>query len=120
MSNKSRLVYTSEGGRVGGDEPKPKRATGRSKSRRPQTASPADGVVRIHRSTKGRRGKGVCLVSGLPETGPELKAVAKKLKQACGTGGAVKDGVVEIQGDNRDKLKAELEKLGYTVKLAGG
>lgn len=122
MSNNSRLVYSSDGGRVAADKPKP--AARRSKSRKGGTkappSAPADGVVRVHRSTKGRRGKGVCLITGLPETGPALKAIAKKLKQACGTGGAVKDGVVEIQGDNRDKLKVELEKLGYTVKLAGG
>ena len=122
MSNNSRLVYSSDGGRVSSKPPEP--AARRSKPRKgankaPPTA-PADGVVRIHRSTKGRRGKGVCLITGLPESGDALKALAKKLKQACGTGGAVKDGVVEIQGDNRDKIKAELEKLGYTVKLAGG
>jgi translation initiation factor 1 len=114
MSNDSRLVYSSETGHVG---PKKSKATSASTVGAPPST---DGIVRIHRSSKGRKGKGVCLIVGLPLVGPELKALAKKLKQACGVGGAVKEGVVEIQGDQRERLKVELEKLGYTVKLAGG
>lgn len=79
-----------------------------------------DGIVRIRRETSGRKGKGVTTVSGVPLPAAELKALAKALKQRCGTGGAVKDGVIEIQGDHRQLLKDELEKRGYTVKLAGG
>lgn len=79
-----------------------------------------DGVVRIRRETSGRKGKGVTTVTGIPLTNTELKALAKKLKQRCGTGGAVKEGVVEIQGDHRETLKAALEAEGYTVKLSGG
>jgi translation initiation factor 1 len=79
-----------------------------------------DGVVRIRRETSGRKGKGVTTLSGIPLKESELKALLKKLKQACGTGGALKEGVVEIQGDHRDKLKTLLEKEGFTVKLAGG
>lgn len=79
-----------------------------------------DGVVRIRRETSGRKGKGVTTVSGIPLPEKELKALAKKLKKTCGTGGALKDGVIEIQGDHREKLKVMLEKEGYTVKLAGG
>ena len=79
-----------------------------------------DGVVRIRRETSGRKGKGVTTISGVPLAEKELKALAKKLKQQCGTGGALKDGIIEIQGDHRDKLKQLLEKAGYTVKLAGG
>ena len=79
-----------------------------------------DGIVRIRRETSGRKGKGVTTVAGVPLAEKELKALAKALKQRCGTGGAVKDGVIEIQGDHRDSLKAELERRGYTVKLAGG
>lgn len=79
-----------------------------------------DGVVRIRRETSGRKGKGVTTVSGVPLVEKELKMLAKKLKQQCGTGGSVKDGVIEIQGDHRDALKAALEGKGYTVKLAGG
>ena len=81
---------------------------------------PNDGVVRISRETKGRKGKGVTLVTGLPVSENELKALSKKLKQQCSTGGTVKDGVIEIQGDHREKLMNELQSLGYTVKKAGG
>ncbi|HAR07482.1 MAG: stress response translation initiation inhibitor YciH [Cobetia sp.] len=79
-----------------------------------------DGVVRIRRETSGRKGKGVTTVSGIPLAEKELKALAKTLKQRCGTGGSLKDGIVEIQGDHRETLKAELTRMGYTVKLAGG
>jgi translation initiation factor 1 len=72
------------------------------------------------RQTKGRNGKGVTLISGLPLGGEELKNLAKVLKQKCGCGGSVKDGVVEIQGDQRDMLEQELVSLGYRVKRAGG
>ncbi|QTP53518.1 translation initiation factor Sui1 [Billgrantia sulfidoxydans] len=79
-----------------------------------------DGIVRLRRETSGRKGKGVTTVTGLPLASAELKAMAKNLKKRCGTGGSVHDGVIEIQGDHRERLKAELERLGYTVKLAGG
>ena len=121
MNNNSRLVYSSDGGRETAaqtEAPRRKKPSKRAKSLSAPVVN--DGIVRIHRSSKGRKGKGVCLVAGVPLAGPELKALAKVLKQLCGTGGAVKDGVIEIQGDQRDRLKAELEKLGYTVKLAGG
>jgi translation initiation factor 1 len=79
-----------------------------------------DGVVRIRRETSGRKGKGVTTLTGIPLKETDLKSLLKKLKQACGTGGALKEGVIEIQGDHRDKLKTLLEKEGFTVKLAGG
>ena len=79
-----------------------------------------DGIVRVGRETKGRGGKGVTLVSGLPLAEEALKELASKLKQTCGTGGTVKDGVIEIQGDHREKLCAYLQKAGYKAKLAGG
>ncbi|RDB42554.1 translation initiation factor Sui1 [Halomonas sp. DQ26W] len=79
-----------------------------------------DGIVRIRRETSGRKGKGVTTVAGIPLPDAELKALAKRLKKRCGTGGAVKEGIIEIQGDHREVLKAELERSGYTVKLAGG
>ncbi|HSR36273.1 MAG TPA: translation initiation factor Sui1, partial [Desulfurivibrionaceae bacterium] len=80
----------------------------------------SDGIVRISRETKGRKGKGVTLVSGLPLNEANLQALAKQLKQRCGSGGTVKDGVIEIQGDHRSMLMAELTKQGYRVKQAGG
>ncbi len=77
-------------------------------------------TVYIARQTKGRKGKGVSLVTGVPLEPAALAGLAQKLKQKCGSGGTVKDGVIEIQGDHRQVLKAELEKLGYSVKLSGG
>lgn len=79
-----------------------------------------DGVVRVSRETKGRKGKGVTLITGIPLDEKDLKAFAKILKARCGTGGTVKDGVVEIQGDQRDLLVPLLQDKGWTVKKAGG
>lgn len=102
-----KLVYSTE--------------TGRIKEEKPSTVIPAgDGIVRIKRETAGRNGKGVTTISGIPLAEAALKELAKALKVTCGVGGSVKDGIIEIQGDQRDKIKAELEKRGYKVKLAGG
>jgi translation initiation factor 1 len=76
--------------------------------------------VRISRETKGRKGKGVTLISGIPLAESELKAFAAKLKKLCGSGGAIKNGVVEIQGDHRDRLMTELQGNGWAVKRSGG
>ncbi|MCS5588155.1 MAG: stress response translation initiation inhibitor YciH [Porticoccaceae bacterium] len=103
----SRLVYSTETGRI----------------RERQDNSPSietDGIVRIRRETKGRKGKGVTTLCGFDLDPSALKTLAKQLKKTCSTGGTVKDGIIEIQGDHRDRLKAELDKLGYVVKLAGG
>ena len=105
-SKESRLVYSTDAGRI--------------KETIAEQPIETDGVVRIRRETKGRKGKGVTTISGIGLAEAELKTLAKQLKQKCSTGGTVKDGVIEIQGDHRDKLKAELEKLGHNVKLAGG
>ena len=77
-------------------------------------------VVKIRRETQGRRGKTVTTVSGLTARPAVLEDLASALKQKCGAGGAVKDGVIEIQGDHREKVKQELEVRGYVVKFAGG
>lgn len=77
-------------------------------------------VVRVGRETKGRRGKGVTTVSDVPLAEGELLELAAKLKQRCGTGGTVKDGRIEIQGDQRERLVGVLESLGYRVKRVGG
>jgi translation initiation factor 1 len=107
MANKeSRLVYSTDVGRI--------------KEGEQSRAFSGDGTVRIRRETKGRKGKGVTTVSGIELPEAELKALAKQLKQKCSTGGTVKSGVIEIQGDHRELLKAELEKRGHQVKLAGG
>ncbi len=77
-------------------------------------------VVEVRREVKGRNGKTVTSVSGIPLSGEKLKQFAKKLKTRCGTGGTVKDGIILIQGDKREILVGEIKKQGYTVKLAGG
>lgn len=82
--------------------------------------SKLDGIVRIRRETAGRKGKGVTTISGVPLPDAQLKQLTARLKKSCGTGGALKAGVIEIQGDHRDKLKQLLENEGFTVKLAGG
>jgi len=79
-----------------------------------------DDKVRVSRESKGRKGSGVSLISGLPLAEKELKILAKKLKQICGSGGSVKQGIIEIQGEHRDKLVAELKKIGYAAVKAGG
>ncbi len=85
-----------------------------------QAPPSSDGVVRVWRETKGRKGKGVCVIKGVPLSVEDLKALGKRLKTHCGTGGTVKDGVIEIQGDHRDTLIELLKKEGWTVKRAGG
>lgn len=100
------LVYSTDGGKI--DKPV-------GEKRAPQ----GDGVIRIHRETKGRKGKGVMLIKGLQLDEKALKALAKEIKKRTGTGGSVKDFIIEIQGDQRDLVKTLLEKKGYTVKLAG-
>jgi predicted translation initiation factor SUI1 len=89
----------------------------------PPTAPPSPKkvhTVKVSRETAGRKGKGVTVVSDLPLTEDQLKELATTLKTKCGTGGTAKDGRIEIQGDHRDKVASELEKLGYKVKRAGG
>jgi translation initiation factor 1 len=76
--------------------------------------------VRVGREVSGRGGKGVSVITGLPLNEAAVEALATQLKKSCGAGGAVKDGRIEIQGDHRDKLVAELIKLGYEAKRSGG
>lgn len=86
-------------------------------------AAPAgskEGVVRVGRQTQGRGGKGVTVITGLPLAPADLEKLARELKQRCGSGGTVRDGTVEIQGEHRDALVAELAKRGYSVKRSGG
>ena len=105
--SENRLVYSTQTGRIHTkDQTKPSIKT--------------DGVVRIRRETKGRKGKGMTTIAGLDLPEKELKDLCSQLKKMCGTGGAIKNSIIEIQGDNRDKIKATLEQLGHNVKLAGG
>jgi translation initiation factor 1 len=107
----SRLVWSSDGGDA---RKRPARAA--EPEHGPQL--PADGVVRVFREKGSRGGKTVTVVRGLPPR--DLDPVAWDLKRLCGTGGAVKDAAVELQGDHREKAKTRLESQGYRVKLAGG
>jgi translation initiation factor 1 len=111
------LVYSTGLGRLC---PQCHQQLSRCQCSRKPAAAPGDGIVRVSRETKGRKGKGVTLVSGLPLATAELKSYATKLKKLCGSGGAVKDGVIEIQGDHRDRLLAELQGQGWSVKRSGG
>jgi translation initiation factor 1 len=107
----SRLVYSP------GDGDRRKRERPTTQPRRGPEL-PRDGVVRIFREQGGRSGKTVTVVRGLPPS--KLAATAGDLKRHCGSGGSVKDGAVELQGDHRDKAAARLAAAGYAVKLAGG
>ena len=113
----SRLVYSTETGKTC---PSCSRPQEKCACQSRKATPPSDGIVRLMRETKGRKGKGVTLVTGLPLDSNELKKLAKSLKQKCGSGGSIKKGVIEIQGDHRDILEKELSRLNYRVKRAGG
>ena len=114
----SRLVYSTDGGRACPGCARPiAQCVCAVKSAAPPSR---DGVVRVGRETKGRAGKGVTVVMGLGLDDAALAQIAKQLKTACGSGGTVKDGAIEVQGDHRDRVVAELEKAGWKVKRSGG
>jgi translation initiation factor 1 len=113
----TRLVYSTDGGTMC---PACRKPVAGCVCRDAPPAGSADGVVRVSRETKGRAGKGVTLVKGLPLAGDELTLLAKQLKAACGAGGTVKEGAIEIQGDHIDTVMARLQQLGWQVKRAGG
>lgn len=111
------LVYSTDGGRMC---PACRRPVAQCACARAAAPPPADGIVRVSRETKGRGGKAVTLVRGLALEAGALEQMAKRLKTACGSGGTVKDGVVEIQGDHCDRLLALLAAEGHKAKRAGG
>ena len=115
----TRPVYSTEHGRLCPDCGKPVVACACAKGRQ-ASRDAGDGVVRVGRETKGRKGKGVTVVTGVPLGEDELAALAKQLKTKCGAGGTLKQGVIEIQGDHRDTVVALLQDQGFTVKRAGG
>jgi translation initiation factor 1 len=92
----------------------------KKKTAKKHSIYPTDGIVRIRKDVKGRKGKTVTAVFGVPLDDKKLHQFAKTLKRLCGTGGTVKDGIILIQGDHRETLLGEIEKQGYKVKLAGG
>jgi translation initiation factor 1 len=117
------LVYSTETGRICPDCTQPvaqcQCAANKKALAAASNASP-DGILRVQRETKGRGGKSVTLVRGLALDAAELAALGKQLKAACGSGGTVKDGLIEVQGDHVATLVAALEKRGYKVKRVGG
>lgn len=121
----SELVYSTDGGMAKGAGTAGQKGPGRKGSDKNKKVSaaaamPRDGVVRVGRETKGRKGKGVTIVHGAPLSGAELEALGKELKGLCGAGGTIKGDTVEIQGDHRDRIVGALENKGWTVKRVGG
>ena len=111
------LVYSTDSGRMC---PECRQPTSACRCSAAPVRAPSDGVVRISRETKGRAGKGVTLVKGLPLDDAALTALGKQLKAACGSGGTVKDGVIEVQGDHCERVIVMLKAQGHVVKRAGG
>ncbi len=117
----SKLVYSTEHGRVCPDCAKPQaECRCRASGARAVGRAPGDGVVRIRREIKGRGGKTVTVLTGFKLADAQLKALAAELKRRCGTGGSVVDGDILIQGDHRTVLLEELKRRGIAAKLAGG
>lgn len=114
----SSLVYSCQSGRICPACGKPVSGC-RCRAQVP-VARQGDGVVRVGRESQGRKGKGVTLISGVPLSGEELKGLARELKQKCGVGGTLKEGVIEIQGDRRDEVIELLKGRGWPVKRVGG
>lgn len=110
-NDKHRTVWTSDQGDLRGKE---------AAKQRVSSLPPHEQTVYLHRDSKGRRGKAVTLVKRLVLSEEEMKELTTKLKQVCGSGGTVKDGIIEIQGEHREKIAEALKKLGYHVKIAGG
>jgi len=108
MSKNSRLVYSSDTGRI--------HSNGQQQTKKPT----GDGTARVRRETKGRGGKTVTTISDLPLGTSELKTLASDLKKLCGTGGSFKNGIIEIQGDNADRIIEALTSRGHKAKRAGG
>ena len=111
------LVYSTDGGRMC---PSCRRPIAQCACAVARPAAPSDGIVRVSRETKGRGGKAVTLVKGLQLDAAMLAALGRQLKAACGCGGTVKDGVIEVQGDHCERVIEFLRAQGRTVKRAGG
>ncbi|MBD3377824.1 translation initiation factor Sui1 [candidate division KSB1 bacterium] len=116
-SDNSSPVYSTQGGQLC---PKCGNPINQCTCKASKTGSGSGERVRVSRETKGRKGKGVTLITGLPMHPDGLKDLAKELKQKCGSGGTVKKGTIEIQGDHRDVIVKELQDKGYAAKKSGG
>ncbi|MEI8028207.1 MAG: translation initiation factor Sui1 [Comamonadaceae bacterium] len=111
------LVYSTDSGRTC---PLCRQAVSRCQCSASKAKPVSDGVVRVSRETKGRAGKGVTLVRGLALDAPAMAALGKQLKTACGSGGTVKEGVIEVQGDHCERVIEMLKSQGFAAKRAGG
>lgn len=111
------LVYSTEHGRMC---PDCRMAVTACTCAQQETIVAGDGIVRLRHETKGRKGKGVTVISGVPLAASALQQLGKQLKARCGCGGTVKDGVIEIQGEHVALLMAELQQRGWQVKRSGG
>ena len=109
--NEHRTVWTSNQGDVRKNE---------SGTRKVISLPPQQQIAYLHRDSKRRGGKTVTLIKKLVLSEDDLKELAKKLKQVCGSGGTVKEGEIEIQGEHRERIAEAMQKLGYKVKIAGG
>ena len=109
--NENRTVWSSDQGDVRRQE---------TKARSVKSLPPHQQTLYLHRDSKGRRGTPVTLIKKLVLSEEGMKDLAKKLKQLCGSGGTIKEDVIEIQGDHREKIAGALVKMGYKVKIAGG
>ena len=116
----SRLVYSSESSICPGCHKPLRKCKCRLVQDNGNPRQVVDPPIRISRESKGRKGKGVTLISGLEMSEADLKSLAKKLKALCGSGGTVKNATIEVQGDHRDQIKLELDKHFKNVKLSGG
>ena len=114
------LVYSTDSGRMCPVCGQPLAQCACKATAAAQATQPTDGVARVQRETKGRGGKSVTTVKGVALTDAPLAALGKQLKAACGSGGTVKDGVIEVQGDHVQTVMVLLQKLGYAVKRVGG
>ena len=117
----SRLVYSTESGRICPSCRKPVSSCG-CKKKKPEhrKTTKNDGTIRIQREVKGRKGKTVTVLYGFNLDNEKLKLLAKDLKRRCGTGGSIKSGHIIIQGDHRNTLLTELKRRGFKAKIAGG
>jgi len=116
LQQKNGLVYSTEQGRVCSRCARPLTSCSCTRERR----QAGDGAIRVQREVKGRRGKTVTTVTGIPGSDEVLRKLARHLKSRCGSGGSSKNGVIIIQGDHRDMIISELNGLGYTAKRSGG
>ena len=110
------LVYSTDAGRMC---PACRQPVAQCNCGRPRTVGASDGVVRVSRETKGRGGKAVTVIRGVGLEPPELALLGKQLRASCGSGGTVKDGVIEVQGDHVERIVELLKAQGHSVKLAG-